>query len=49
MVLLTVAQWFVPDARGTVDDIVQVRTALRRVISYVLVWVFGVVGYMRVL
>jgi hypothetical protein len=49
MVLLTVARWFVPDARETVDDIVQVRTALRCVIPYVLVWIFCVVGYKRVL
>jgi hypothetical protein len=28
-VLLTVARWFVPDARETVDNLVHVRTALR--------------------
>jgi hypothetical protein len=49
MVLLTVARWFVSDARETVDDLVQVRAALRCVIPYVLVWIFGVVGYKRVL
>jgi hypothetical protein len=27
-VLLTVARWFVPDARETVDNLVQVRAAL---------------------
>jgi hypothetical protein len=39
----------VPDARETIDDLVQVRVALRCVIPYVLVWIFGVVGYKRVL
>jgi hypothetical protein len=48
-VLPTVARWFVPDARETVDDLVQVRAALRCVIPYVLVWIFCVVGYKRVL
>jgi hypothetical protein len=48
-VLLTVARWFMPDARETVDDLVQVRATLRCVIRYVLVGIFGVVGYKRVL
>jgi hypothetical protein len=48
-VLPTVARWFVPDARETVDDFVQVRAALRRVIPYVLVWILWVVGYKGVL
>jgi hypothetical protein len=48
-VLPTVARWFVPDARETVDDFVQVRAALRRVIPYVLVWILCVVGYKGVL
>jgi hypothetical protein len=41
-VLPTVARWFVPDARETVDNLVQVRAALRGVIPYVLVWIFFV-------
>jgi hypothetical protein len=49
MVLPTVARWFVPDARETVDDRVQVRAALRCIIPYVLVWIFCVVGYKGVL
>jgi hypothetical protein len=48
-VLPTVAQWFVPDARETVDNLVHVRAALRCVIPYVLVWIFCVVGYKGVL
>jgi hypothetical protein len=48
-VLPTVARWFVPDARETVDDLVQVRAALRCVIPYILVWIFCVVGYKGVL
>jgi hypothetical protein len=36
MVLLTVARWFVLDARETVDDFVQVQAALRCVTPYVL-------------
>jgi hypothetical protein len=44
-VLPTVAQWFMPDARETVDNFVQVRAALRRVIPYVLAWILYVVGY----
>jgi hypothetical protein len=48
-VLPTVAQWFVPDARETVDNLVQVRAALRCVTPYVLVWVFYVAGYRGVL
>jgi hypothetical protein len=47
--LPTVARWFMPDARETIDNFVQVRAALRCVIPYVLVWVFGVVGYKRIL
>jgi hypothetical protein len=35
-VLLTVAQWFVLDAREAVDSCVQVRAALRCVTPYVL-------------
>jgi hypothetical protein len=37
-VLATVARWFVPDARETVDNFVQVRAGLRHVIPYVLAW-----------
>jgi hypothetical protein len=48
-VLPTVARWFMPDARETVDNLVQVRAALRCVTPYVLVWVFYVVGYRGVL
>jgi hypothetical protein len=48
-VLPTVARWFVPDARETVDNLVQVRAALRCVIPYVLVWIFCVMGYKGVL
>jgi hypothetical protein len=48
-VLLTVARWFVPDARETVDNFVQVRAALRRVIPYFLAWILCVVGYKGVL
>jgi hypothetical protein len=48
-VLLTVARWFVPDARETVDNLVHVRAALRCVTPYVLVWIFYVVGYRGVL
>ena len=48
-VLPTVARWFVPDARQTVDNLVQVRAALRCVTPYVLVWIFYVVGYRGVL
>jgi hypothetical protein len=44
-VLPTVARWFVPDARETVDNLVQVRAASRCVTPYVLVWIFCVVGY----
>ena len=39
-VLLTVTQWFVLDARETVDDFLQVRAALRCVTPYFLVWIF---------
>jgi hypothetical protein len=41
----TVAQWFVLDARGTVNNGVQVRAALRCVTPYVLVRIFCVVDY----
>jgi hypothetical protein len=41
----TVARWFVLDARGTVDNGVQVRAALRCVTPYVLVRMFCVVDY----
>jgi hypothetical protein len=49
MVLPTVAQWFVLDARETVDNFAQVRTALRRVTPYVLVWIFYGVSYIGIL
>jgi hypothetical protein len=48
-VLPTVARWFVPDERETVDNLVQVRAALRCVTPYVLAWILFVVGYKRVL
>jgi hypothetical protein len=48
-VLPTISRWFVPDARETVDNRVQVQAALRCVIPYVLVWIFCVVGYNGVL
>jgi hypothetical protein len=48
-VLPTVVRWFVPEARETVDNLVQVRATLRCVIPYVLVWIFCVVGYKGVL
>jgi hypothetical protein len=48
-VLPTVARWFVPDARETVHNLVQVWAALRCVTPYVLVWIFYVVGYRGVL
>jgi hypothetical protein len=38
--LLIVAQWFVRDARETSDNFLQVRTALRDVTPYFLVWIF---------
>jgi hypothetical protein len=44
-VLPTVAQWFVPDARGTVDNGLQVRATLRCVIPYVLARMLYVTGY----
>jgi hypothetical protein len=47
--LPTVARWFVPDARETVDNLVQVRAALRCVALYVVVWIFYVMGYKGVL
>jgi hypothetical protein len=48
-VLPTVAQWFVPDAREAVDNLVQVQAALRCVTPYVLVWIFYMAGYRGVL
>jgi hypothetical protein len=48
-VLSTIAQWFVPDARETVDNGLQVRAALKCVTPYVLARVLYVVGYKRVL
>jgi hypothetical protein len=45
MVSLTVAQWFVRDARETTGDFVLVRATLRCVTPYFLVWIFYVVGY----
>jgi hypothetical protein len=48
-VLPTVARWLMPDARETVDNLVQVWAALRCVTPYVLVWIFYVVGYRGVL
>jgi hypothetical protein len=48
-VLPTVDRWFVPDAQETIENLIQVRAALRCVIPYVLVWIFCVVGYKRVL
>jgi hypothetical protein len=48
-VLPTVARWFMPDARETVDNLVQVRAALRCVTPYVLMWIFCVVGYKGIL
>jgi hypothetical protein len=44
-VLPTVAQWFVLDARGTIDNGLQVRAALRCVIPYVLARMLYVTGY----
>jgi hypothetical protein len=44
-VLPTVAKWFVPDARETVDNGLQVRAALKCVISYVLARMLYVTGY----
>jgi hypothetical protein len=43
--LPTVARWFVPDARETVDNLVHVRATFRCVTPYVLVWIFCVAGY----
>jgi hypothetical protein len=43
--LPTVARWFVPDARETVDNFVQVRATLRHVIPYVLAWILCMVDY----
>jgi hypothetical protein len=39
-VLLNVTQWFVQDARETVDRFLQVRASLRCVTPYFLVWIF---------
>jgi hypothetical protein len=39
-VLLTVAQWFVQNARGMTGNLLQVQAALRYVIPYFLVWIF---------
>jgi hypothetical protein len=39
-VLLTVAQWFMRDARETVDDFLHVRATLRCVMPYFMVWIF---------
>ena len=44
-VLLTVAQWFVRDAREKVGNFLQVWAALRCITPYFLVWIFYVVGY----
>jgi hypothetical protein len=44
-VLPTVARRFVPDARETVDNFIQVRAALRCIIPYVLAWILCMVGY----
>jgi hypothetical protein len=44
-VLPTVAKWFVPDARETVDNGLQVRAALKCVIPYVLARMLYVTGY----
>jgi hypothetical protein len=41
----TIARWFVLGARGTVDNGVQVRAALRCVTPYVLVRMLCVVDY----
>jgi hypothetical protein len=49
MVLPTVARWFVPNARETVDGFVQVRAALRCVTPYVLAWICRVVDYKGIL
>jgi hypothetical protein len=38
--LLIVTQWFVRDARETVDDFLQVQATLRCVMPYFLVWIF---------
>jgi hypothetical protein len=48
-VLPTIARWFVPDARETVDNLIQVWAALRCVTPYILMWIFYVVGYKGVL
>jgi hypothetical protein len=44
-VLPTVAQWFVPDARETVDNGLQVWAALKCIIPYVLARMLYVAGY----
>jgi hypothetical protein len=48
-VQLTVARWFMLEARETGDNLVQVWAALRCVIPYVLEWILYVVGYRGVL
>jgi hypothetical protein len=40
MVLLTVTQWFMRDARETIDDFLQVWAAWRGIIPYFLVRIF---------
>jgi hypothetical protein len=49
MVLPTVARWFVPNARETVDGFAQVRAALRCVTPYALAWICRVVNYKGIL
>jgi hypothetical protein len=44
-VLPTVAQWFMSDARETIDDGLQVRAALKCIIPYVLARMLYVAGY----
>ena len=41
----TVAKWFMPDARETLDNGLQVRAALKCVIPYVLARMLYVTGY----
>jgi hypothetical protein len=48
-VLPTVARWFVLNAQETVDNLVQVRVALRCVTPYILAWILCVVAYKGVL
>jgi hypothetical protein len=49
MVLPTVARWFVPDTREAIDNLVQVRAALRCLTPYVMAWILCVVGYKGVI